>query len=192
MSVVPAFELGLLNAWIFMILDALVTPVFLRIIKERKQPDTEKAVSGMSSKAILTYYFSKVMVIPALIYSFFLPLKTGTVWFYTGLPITLIGLIISFLVLIQWSNSPPDKPITNGLYRFSRHPMYVAAFLIYIGVGIACASWIFILLALLNAGGSLAFIKAEEQMTIELYGEVYREYVDRTPRCIGLPKSKKS
>ena len=191
MSVVPAFELGLLNAWIFMILDALVTPVFLRIIKERKQPDTEKAVSGMSSKAILTYYFSKVMVIPALIYSFFLPLKTGTVWFYTGLPITLIGLIISFLVLIQWSNSPPDKPITNGLYRFSRHPMYVAAFLIYIGVGIACASWIFILLAVLNAGGSLVFIKAEEQMTIELYGEVYREYMDRTPRWIGLPKSNK-
>lgn len=191
MKLIPAFELGLLNAWIFMILDALITPVFLRIIKERKQPDTEKAVSGMSSKAILTYYFSKVMVIPALIYSFFLPLKTGSAWFYTGLPITLIGLIVSSIILIQWSNSPPDKPITGGLYRFSRHPMYVATFIVYIGVGIACESWVFLLLALLNAGGSLVFVKPEEQMTIEIYGDTYQEYMDRTPRWIGLPKSDK-
>ncbi len=192
MSVVPVFELGLLNAWIFMILDTLVTPVFLRIIKNRQQPDTGKAVSGMSSKAILTYYFSKVMVIPALIYSFFLPLKTGTAWFYTGLPITLIGLFASFLILIQWSNSPPDRPITGGLYRFSRHPMYVASFFVYVGVGIACASWIFILLAVLNAGGSLVFVKPEEQLTIDIYGDAYQEYMERTPRWIGLPKSGKS
>lgn len=192
MSLAPVFKLGLLNAWIFMVLDALVTPIFLRIIKNRQQPDTAKAVSGMSSKAILTYYFSKVMVIPALIYSFFLPLKTGTIWFYTGLPITLIGLIASFLILIQWSNSPPDKPIIGGLYHFSRHPMYIASFLVYIGVGIACASWIFILLAVLNAGGSLVFVKTEEQMTIEIYGGVYKEYMNRTPRWIGLSRASKS
>jgi protein-S-isoprenylcysteine O-methyltransferase Ste14 len=69
--------------------------------------------------------------------------------------------------------------------------MYVATFIVYIGVGIACASWVFLLLALLNAGGSLVFVKPEEQMTIEIYGDTYQEYMDRTPRWIGLPKSDK-
>jgi len=48
MLLIPAFEIGLWNAWIFMIVDALTLPVFLRIVRNRQSPSPEKAMAGMS------------------------------------------------------------------------------------------------------------------------------------------------
>jgi protein-S-isoprenylcysteine O-methyltransferase Ste14 len=191
MSLIPAFEIGLWNAWIFMVVDALTLPVFLRIVKNRQSPSPEKAMGGMSRAEKIILYASKVLYVPALIYSIFLPLKLGTMWFYIGLPITLIGLIAGVMVLVNWATTPPDEPVTRGLYRYSRHPMYVAAFLMYVGLGIACASWIFLLFAVVITVVSFVYANAEEQLTLEMYGDSYREYIHRTSRYIGLPKSGK-
>jgi len=95
------------------------------------------------------------------------------------------------MVLVNWATTPPDEPVTRGLYRYSRHPMYVAAFLMYVGLGIACASWIFLLFAVVITVVSFVYANAEEQLTLEMYGDSYREYIHRTSRYIGLPKSGK-
>ena len=189
MSLIPTFEIGVWNAWIFVIFDVLTIPVFLRIVKNRKTPSPEEAMGGMSTIEKIILYSSKALLIPALIYSIFLPLKLGTMWFYIGLPITLIGLIAGVIILVNWANTPPDKPVTRGLYRFSRHPGYISSFIMYIGLGIACASWIFLLFAFVLTVVSFAYIDAEEQITLKLYGDSYREYINRTPRYIGIPKA---
>jgi protein-S-isoprenylcysteine O-methyltransferase Ste14 len=186
---IPAFKIGLWNAWIFMLLDVLTVPVFMRIVKNRQSPSPEKAMAGMSRVEKIILYGSKVLFVPALIYSIFLPLKLGRMWFYIGLPITLIGLIASVMVLVNWATTPPDEPVTRGLYRYSRHPMYVSAFLMYVGLGIACASWVFLLFAVVFTVVSFVYADAEEQLTLEMYGDSYREYMNRTPRYIGIPKS---
>jgi hypothetical protein len=77
-------------------------------------------MAGMSRVEKIILYGSKVMFVPALIYSIFLPLKLGTMWFYIGLPITLIGLITGVMVLVNWATTPPDESVTRGLYRYSR------------------------------------------------------------------------
>ena len=189
MSLIPAFEIGLWNAWIFMVVDALTIPVFLRIVKNRQSPSPEKAMAGMSRVEKIILYVSKLMFVPVLIYSIFVPLKLGTMWFYIGLPITSIGLIAGVVVLVNWATTPPDEPVTRGLYRYSRHPMYVAAFVMYVGLGIACASWVFMLFAVVFTVVSFVYADAEEQLTLEMYGDSYREYMNRTPRYIGRPKS---
>ena len=191
MSLIPAFEIGLWNAWIFTVVDALTIPVFLRIVKNRQSPSPEKAMAGMSRVEKIILYASKVMFVPVLIYSIFVPLKLGTMWFYIGLPITLIGLIAGVMVLVNWATTPPDEPVTRGLYRYSRHPMYVAAFLMYVGLGIACASWVFLLFAVAFTVVSFVYANAEEQLTLEMYGDSYREYINRTSRYVGLPRSGK-
>jgi protein-S-isoprenylcysteine O-methyltransferase Ste14 len=190
-SLVPAFEIGLRNAWIFMLVDALTIPVFMRIVKNRQSPSPEKAMAGISRVEKIILYGSKVMFLPALIYSIFLPLELGTMWFYIGLPITLIGLIAGVMVLVNWATTPPDQPVTRGLYRYSRHPMYVAAFIMYVGLGIACASWVLLLFAVIFTAVSFVYANAEEQLTLEMYGDSYREYINRTSRYIGLPRSAK-
>jgi len=35
-------------------------------------------------------------------------------------------------------------------------------------------------------------VNAEERFCLEKYGDAYREYMNRTPRWIGFPKSKKN
>ena len=190
MSLIPAFEIGLWNAWIFMLLDVLTFPLFMRIAKGRAPEDEGKSqVSALSRTERITLYSSKIIYIPAFIYSIFLPLKLGTVWFYVGLPITLIGLIAGVIVILNWAASPRGEPVTNGLYRYSRHPMYVTAFAFFLGMSIATASWVFLLFTILLIAASFYFAPLEEQSCLEKYGDAYHEYMDRTPRYIGIPKS---
>ncbi len=190
MSLIPAFEIGLCNAWIFMLLDVLTFPLFMRIAKGRAPEDEGKSqVSALSRTERITLYSSKIIYIPAFIYSIFLPLKLGTVWFYVGLPITLIGLIAGVIVILNWAASPRGEPVTNGLYRYSRHPMYVTAFAFFLGMSIATASWVFLLFTILLIAASFYFAPLEEQSCLEKYGDAYHEYMDRTPRYIGIPKS---
>jgi steroid 5-alpha reductase family enzyme len=190
MSLIPAFEIGLWNAWIFMLLDVLTFPLFFRVAVGRApEGEGKNQVSALSRTNRITLYSSKIIYIPAFIYSIFLPLKLGTLWFYIGLPITIIGLIAGVIVILNWAASPRGEPVTNGLYRYSRHPMYVTAFVFFLGVSIATASWVFLLFTILLIAASFYFAPVEEQSCLEKYGDPYREYMKRTPKYLGIPKS---
>jgi len=123
------------------------------------------------------------------IYSIFLPLKLGMAWFYAGLSIYLLGMILITMATLDFSNTLLGEPVTKGIYRISRHPMNFGFFLVLIGIGIASASWILLLCAavfIILQGKILE--KSEERMCLEKYGNTYREYMNRTPRWIGIPK----
>ena len=76
----------------------------------------------------------------------------------------------------------------KGIYKFSRHPVYFGGFLIFLGIGIAGASWVVILFAL---AWILIFnftVRAEERSLLKKYDDTYREYMGKTPKWIGIPK----
>jgi protein-S-isoprenylcysteine O-methyltransferase Ste14 len=188
MSFAPEFELGLWNAWIFMVPSLLLMLLSLLLFKEKRAP-----AAGMHlSKTKLSFCLvSKFIYFAAVIYSVFLPLELGTIWFYVGLPITLIGLVGNMITVVNWANTPAGEPVTRGFYRFSRHPIYVTEVLLLLGVGIASASWVFLLFPIIIGGGAAYFIKIEEAQCLGYYGTAYREYMNRTPRWMGIPKSEK-
>ena len=189
MSLVPEFELGLWNAWIFMVPSLLLMLFSLRLFIEKRAP----AASMRLSKTKLSFcLFSKFIYFAAVVYSIFLPLKLGTIWFYLGLPITLIGLVGNMITVVNWANTPAGKIVTRGIYRFSRHPIYVTEVLLLLGVSMASASWVFLLFPLIVGVGAVYFIKVEEAQCIGHYGNAYREYMDRTPRWIGMPIPRKN
>ena len=139
-----------------------------------------------------TFGLSRVVMFLPIIYSIFLPLKLGTTWFYIGLPIALLGLIMYTIVWVNLATTPLDnEPTTKGLYRFSRNPMYLTGFLMDIGVSIVCASWLFLLLSITSmVFANIRYASSEESFLLEKYGESYREYMERTPRWIRMPKSR--
>jgi protein-S-isoprenylcysteine O-methyltransferase Ste14 len=189
MSLIPAFEIGLLNAWIFMIW--LLIPVFLEplnvIPKGREEgSDFTAEFNKMQKIALLSLH---IIYLLSLIYSIFVPLKLGTVWFYAGLPIYLLGLIPYAMVFVGFATTPPDKLVTKGIYRYSRHPMYLVLFPVFLGVGIATASWVFLLLSVVYMIMPLLWVDTEERHCLKFYGDAYREYMNRTPRWIGIPKA---
>jgi len=188
MSLIPAFEIGLWNAWILMLLDAVTIPFFLRIARRRGAPSPAATLAKMSRSHKIIAYASKIIYIPALVYSVFLPLELGTVWFYVGLPIAIAGLIMNKIVLVNWVTAPPDKPVTRGLYRYSRHPMYLTGFTFFLGVSLATASWVFLVFTIVITAVALYFAGLEEQGCLEKYGAAYRDYMKRTPRWLRIPK----
>jgi protein-S-isoprenylcysteine O-methyltransferase Ste14 len=125
----------------------------------------------------------------ATFYSIFLPLQLGTAWFYVGLGVFLSGLAVLTVVTLNFATAPQDKPVTGGLYRYSRHPMYLATVLIYIGASLASASWLFSLLTIATVVLLRLEAILEEGYCREKYGNAYREYVNKTPRWVGIPKS---
>jgi protein-S-isoprenylcysteine O-methyltransferase Ste14 len=75
------------------------------------------------------------------------------------------------------------------MYRYSRHPIALGTVLPFIGAGIASASWLFLLLAAILWIISHFSAIAEERATAKKFGEAYSEYMKKTPRWIGIPKS---
>jgi len=119
-----------------------------------------------------------------------LPLKLGTVWFFAGFLIYLLGAIIETMAMLDFFTTAVDKPVTKGVYCFSRNPMYFGMFLIFGGTGIACVSWVFLLLTAVFIILFHIGVVSEERSCLQKYGNAYREYMNRTPRWIGIPKSR--
>ena len=185
MSLIPAFEIGLWNAWIFMLYHQLLCIVLMgsKGLLTKSSAATPHKNTG---KRIVT--FLGLIYYLALVYSVFLPLKLGTTWFYIGLPICLLGLIMYTIVTVNFATTPLDEPVTKGLYRYSRNPQYLTEFLTFIGVGIASASWIFLLFSIVYEISLLSFASSEERFCLEKYGDAYREYMNKTSRYLGIPK----
>jgi protein-S-isoprenylcysteine O-methyltransferase Ste14 len=187
MSLVPAFEIGVWNAWL-LTFPLLLIPAILTSVKKGVFKKTESTVNLSKSERIVLA-LSKVFLALIFLYSIFLPLKLGTLWFYVGLPISLLGIAMYIIVSVNIANTPVDRPVTTGLYRYSRHPMYVASFIAPIGAGIASASWLFLLLSVLCIVTHFMNGIFEERLCLEAYGSEYKKYLNKTPRWIGIPKS---
>jgi protein-S-isoprenylcysteine O-methyltransferase Ste14 len=67
--------------------------------------------------------------------------------------------------------------------------MYLSMIFVYLGVSIAAASWLFLLITVITFFLQLYQAKKEERYCCEKYGGAYREYMRRTPRWIGIPKA---
>ena len=186
MPTIPVFEIGIWNAWIFMLINFLPMPIIMRVHKGV----LEDSMGSYGETHRTVNRIAWILWILAFVYSIFLPLRLGTIWSYVGLPIALVGLVTFVMVIVSFVTIPiGETPITTGIYRYSRHLMYITQLLIFIGVGIASASWLFLLLTTVYTGPGFIYAGSEERACLDKYGDAYRKYIDRTPRWIGLPKS---
>jgi protein-S-isoprenylcysteine O-methyltransferase Ste14 len=189
MSLIPAFEIGVWNAWIFMVL--LLLPYFLvplNIVPKGREGGSS-FVNEFNKTQKGVFFSLHMLNLLMFIYSVFVPIKLGTVWLYVGLPVYVIGLILYALVFAAFAITPPEKLVTGGIYRYSRNPMQLSMFLAIAGVGIATASWVFLLISVLFTLMPLLWLEAEERHLLKFYGDAYRDYMNKTPRWIGIPKS---
>jgi len=190
MSWIPDFEIGIWNAWIF-IIWLIIIPVSSTFIIKQKEVLKRLSTSAPMKFEKTSNILSMVVLIVGFIYSIFLPLQLNTLWFYLGVIIFLFGFIFEVTALRTLRDAKLDRPFTNGPYRYSRHPVYFGFFLIYVSVSIMSLSWIFLVITIIHAVHLLIVVPAEECYCLKTYGKEYQDYMERTPRCIGLPKSKK-
>jgi protein-S-isoprenylcysteine O-methyltransferase Ste14 len=186
MSLVPEFGIGIWNAWIFSIVYTLLVYIPTLISKDYSKKMGQGEHYG-KPEILMTVICYILMIFPVV-----LPLKLGTLWFYVGLAIYLLGLFISAIAIQNVVSTPPGKPFVKGIYRYSRNPGYLGQIIVYAGIGIASASWLYLLLTLILIIATFSLISVEEWVTLEKFGESYRQYMNKTPRWIGISKIGKS
>ena len=111
------------------------------------------------------------------------PLRWGI-----GLPLILIGNLIVWWgvqkIGMEATSGEATGLVTDGLYRWSRNPQYVADMAILIGWAILSASyWTFPVVAVGIAVLAIAPL-AEEPWLEEMYGEKFRNFKKRVRRYI--------
>ena len=189
MSLIPAFELSLWNAWILVIPILIIFFFDVRATAARESGRAGDFKLTKKENRISNAFFIPLVV--SWVYTIFLPLQLNTIWLYGGLAIYLFGIVFAIVAVHTFATSPKDKLITTGPYQFTRNPMVLGMFLLLIGLGIACASWLLLLLTGILIVMFNALSPTEERFCLYLYGEDYQKYKNRTPRWIGIPKSKK-
>jgi protein-S-isoprenylcysteine O-methyltransferase Ste14 len=188
MWLTPVFEIGLWNAWVFMLVFFILMfiPDILNAVKRGKGEEDFSLFPPMEKNEKLVNGIWGIIYLVGFVYSIFLPMRLNTEWFYIGLLIILPGLIIWIIVIINIVTTPQGEPFTKGAYRYSRHPMFTAQTLILIGVSIIATSLIFLLLSIVLI--ILLFVTAsyEEISCLEHFGDAYRLYLEKTPKWIGI------
>jgi len=186
MSLIPEFQLGLWNAWILVIPMLILFFFDVRATAARESGKAGDFQLTKKEKIIMNGIFLPMVI--SFVYAVFLPLQLGTTWLYSGLIIYLFGIVFTIATLLTFTSSPKDKVITKGLYRFSRNPMYIGLLLMQIGLGIACSSWLYLLLTVVLMILLNTILLSEERYCLYRFGDEYRKYMNRTPRWIGIPK----
>jgi protein-S-isoprenylcysteine O-methyltransferase Ste14 len=184
---VPSFEIGVWNAWLFMIiypLQWLAVIILPQHIAERTNHAPE-IIQTRQDKIMA--WLTQGFWVGATLYSIFLPFNMGMGWLWAGLVLFIIGLSVLVMASFAVAGTPEERPFASGVYRFSRHPMYFSMFLVYLGVSIAAASWLFFLITVITFFLQRYQAKKEERQCCQQFGNAYREYMGRTPMWLGVP-----
>jgi len=191
MSIIPAFKIGLWNTWILTLYIPLHPLIMMLIDKVVGTGDMFKKMDDPAHNKAerIISIFSNFIFFGLFIYSIFLPLQLETIWFYIGLALCVLGIVVGTIAMVNIANIPLGELWARGLYHYSRHPMYLSSFLVFIGAGIASASWVFLLFSFVFIILSVILVAAEERSCLEKFGDVYCVYMSETPRWIGFPKS---
>ena len=78
------------------------------------------------------------------------------------------------------------KLVTNGIYKYIRHPLYTFGSSLFLAFGMMADNWFIASLGVLAFIGMAIRTPKEEANLIEKFGDDYREYMKRTGRF--LPK----
>ena len=108
-------------------------------------------------------------------------------WLANGLvlvswPLILFGIAVFVLGFCQiyWSKFTGKGAVEAGLYRFIRHPQYVALAIIGLGTSLYWSRFI-VVIAFVSMLYIYVFLaRVEERICLERFGESYRDYMNRT------------
>lgn len=139
----------------------------------------------MSGNMRLAYWIYQISNAAIVVYLCFLTIIIETSWqFYIGLILYVIGLILCAISVINFAGPSDEGLSLNGLYRYSRNPMYVSYFIYFIGCTLLTQSLILLVFVLIFQVTSHWIILSEEKWCIEKFGEAYRQYMKKVRRYI--------
>jgi len=91
-------------------------------------------------------------------------------------------------ILVGWAERDPQKfpprLVDSGIYRYVRHPRYLAAMSVLFGASLLTGAWRLLYLCALSVPLYLLLAYIEERELGRRIGQPYRDYCRRVPRFI--------
>lgn len=179
---------------IFWILNTIVRMHF-----QRRTRGSRRAFVRNQKAAALGFHVVAIAYFFLLLY----PLTSWLDFAHAGLSTAVrwtfgVALLVLYLVLFSWSHIAlgthwsgiveiyqDHELVTRGPYRLVRHPMYSAFFLWSLGISVLSSNWLIFLVYT----GAVVFmysgrVSSEEEMMLERFGDVYKEYMSQTGRLL--------
>jgi protein-S-isoprenylcysteine O-methyltransferase Ste14 len=164
MTLIPVFEIGLWNAWILIIPLLAIHIATRHVLKPR-------GGEGQPGKTMMII-FLVLYILPI-----FMPLNFDTIWFYVGFIVYLVGMFFVIIAIIGFATTSVNKPVTTGILRISRNPMYIGGPRIFIGIAIMSMSRIYVTIILIWLILMIKGPPKEESQCLNKYGTAYCEYM---------------
>jgi protein-S-isoprenylcysteine O-methyltransferase Ste14 len=120
------------------------------------------------------------------------------VWVIVGVPLLFLGIALRILALMRLVKLgmgsilkvkrlqivEGHRLVTDGYYRYIRHPSYLGGIGFVFGLAITLSSLDGLVFMILSMVFLLLRIEIEENMLVEAFGEEYREYQRNTKKLI--------
>lgn len=181
MEVFPAFEIGLLNGWIFMVIFFLIFGIVFKTCPKEVITRLYDNEGWTKSQYIFTK-LGKLCGLIHIILVIFTPLNIVSIEFTIGIIIYLIGIIGFVIAVIDFKKAPLGEPIISGLYKISRNPQVITLFLVSLGTSLMIGSWTAVIVVVISIIFFHFRILGEEKRLTEQYGDSYLGYKKKVPR----------
>jgi protein-S-isoprenylcysteine O-methyltransferase Ste14 len=182
-EIFPKLELGWLNGWILLAFEFLIQGSLLLLFPKSVVSRLFDR-SGWSARQQVFTVIGKVFSLACLILIILTPLEFMSRGFVIGLVFYAIGIAGLVIAMLNFRDTPPDRPVEKGVYRISRHPQLVALFVLFLGICIAIGSWTALLALVASRVLQHYGILAEEEVCLKQYGKSYRAYMQKVPRYL--------
>jgi protein-S-isoprenylcysteine O-methyltransferase Ste14 len=109
-----------------------------------------------------------------------------------GLALFVVGMTIAFVAVFTLRRSysgtlvirEDHQLITHGIYRYTRHPVYLGVIMAILGLPIFASSLYGLLIMLVLIPIFLYRIGMEERLLTEEFGDAYRDYQETTSKLV--------
>ena len=175
-------SIGWMNGWwfsvLFMFVNVSMIVFYPKHFKVRvlKQPEFVSIFQKTCSMVSFIFFQGTIL------YSVFIPLQFRFGGFYTGSILFITGMFGYVRAMLDYATTPPNEPVTKGIYTITRNPQQLMSMLLWTGAGIALGSWFIVIACVLQLILSYPGFKAQEQTCLKKYGKPYKEYLNRTKR----------
>lgn len=138
-------------------------------------------LAGWEKPAYWAYQLATAAIF---VYPFFLKVSAGSLLFAIGLAVYAVGTVLFAVSAVHFAKPGSDGMNRNGIYRFSRNPMYVSYFLYFLGCVLLTQSWILLIPVLVFQVSGHWIILSEERWCLKAFGDSYAGYMRTVGRYI--------
>ena len=137
----------------------------------------------MYGRERVAYWVYQLSTGAVILYPLFLSIRTRPLWrFVPGLLVYGAGLTLLAASLLCFARSDGTGLCREGVYRWSRNPMYVAYFLVFLGCAGVTQSWVLLGIVAVFQSSAHWIILAEERACLARFGEPYARYMAQVRR----------